>query len=234
MANGQPRLIAALLRHGDYRQRRDTPSAHQPFALTAEGEAQSRDAAIELDAVLTRELWRLHPVIDSSHMLRAWQTADVLMRALDEEGLQIECFDEMAERCVGAAANMSQEEIREVISSDPRYSSLPEAWKADSYFRLPFQGAESLWQAGERLAGHLNQRMEELIVHAREDVVKLFVGHGAAFRHAACHLGVLDIDQVAALSMHHARPVFIEFIAPDEWRHVKGDWKQRNAETNLD
>jgi 2,3-bisphosphoglycerate-dependent phosphoglycerate mutase len=234
MPRGQPRLIAALLRHGDYHQRLDTPSAHQPFALTSEGQAQAHRASTELDAILTRELWRLHPVVDSSHMLRAWQTAEVMTGGLDDEDLEIECFDEMAERCVGAAANMSQAEIRDVISSDPRYPSLPDGWKADSHYRLPFQGAESLWQAGERLAGHLSKRMEELAEHARDDVVKLFVGHGAAFRHAACHLGLLNLDEVAALSMYHAEPVFIEFMGPGKWRHILGEWKQRNADSKLD
>ena len=44
-----PRLIAALIRHGDYRQLPDTPSAHQPFPLTDLGEHQAREAAAALE-----------------------------------------------------------------------------------------------------------------------------------------------------------------------------------------
>ena len=41
------RLFAALIRHGEYAQLPDTPSAHQPFALTDKGRAQAYDAAAD-------------------------------------------------------------------------------------------------------------------------------------------------------------------------------------------
>lgn len=47
-----PRLIAALIRHAEYQQLPDTPSAHQPFALTTTGEQQERAAARWLAATL--------------------------------------------------------------------------------------------------------------------------------------------------------------------------------------
>ena len=37
-------------------------------------------------------------------------------------------------------------------------------------------------QAGERVARHLDHRMAELQQQVETDTVKLFVGHGAAFR----------------------------------------------------
>ncbi|MGB5438614.1 MAG: histidine phosphatase family protein, partial [Gammaproteobacteria bacterium] len=69
------RLIAALIRHGDYHQVPDTPSAHQPWPLTREGEAQAQAGAQALHELVVRNGWSLVPAIDSSCMLRAWQTA---------------------------------------------------------------------------------------------------------------------------------------------------------------
>ena len=43
--NSMPRLIAALIRHGDYHQLARTPSAHQPFALNLAGREQARAGA---------------------------------------------------------------------------------------------------------------------------------------------------------------------------------------------
>ena len=39
-------LIAVFIRHGDYQQLPDTPSAHQPFPLTQAGEKQAQQAAV--------------------------------------------------------------------------------------------------------------------------------------------------------------------------------------------
>ena len=89
-------------------------------------------------------------------------------------------------------------------------------------------------QAGERVAEHLQQQMVRLRDETEADTVKLFVGHGAAFRHAAYHLNVLEYEQLAKLSMHYAHPVLIEFMADGSWRHVGGDWKIRGAENGLD
>ena len=47
-----PRLIAALIRHGDYRKLPDTPSAHQPFPLNAEGEAQAAEKLVKAAHIL--------------------------------------------------------------------------------------------------------------------------------------------------------------------------------------
>ena len=86
-------------------------------------------------------------------------------------------------------------------------------------------GAQPL-QAGERVAAHLSQRMVAL-AHEQRDSIKLFVGHGAAFRHAAYHLGVLEFGQIRQLSMYHCRPVMIEYLPGGQWRHLEGEWKLR-------
>lgn len=61
------------------------------------------------------------------------------------------------------------------------------------------------------------------------DTLKIFVGHGAAFRHAAVHLGLLTTEQAVALSMYHCRPVFFERLQENRWQHVGGDWKIRKV-----
>jgi 2,3-bisphosphoglycerate-dependent phosphoglycerate mutase len=222
------RLIAALIRHGDYRQRPGTPSAHQPYPLNAEGEAQAARAA---DAVRTEaegQGWRLIDSIDSSQLLRAWQTARIIGFALNanREPL-IEGFDALAERGLGSAANLNLDEIAAVLREDPRFPEPPPDWKADSHYRLPLQGAESLLDAGERVATHLRMRMQALRGRLEADSLKLFVGHGAAFRHAAYRLGVLQFDDIARLSMYHASPVYLEFRDDGSWHQVAGEWKLR-------
>lgn len=224
------RVIAALIRHGDYRQIPGAPSALQPFPLTDEGRIQTRRGVEELKEILSANDWKLHPQIDCSRLLRAWQTADLLAQGLavdQPDVLQIESFDDLAERSVGSAANLTQAQIEQVIAEDPRFPTPPPDWKSNSGYCLPLQGAESLLDAGRRVARHIEQSMSSLAKQVQEDSLKLYVGHGAAFRHAAHHLGILAFDELAKLSMYHCRPVLIEPTAKGRWRHLMGDWKQR-------
>ncbi|MBT8117420.1 MAG: phosphoglycerate mutase family protein [Gammaproteobacteria bacterium] len=224
------RLIAALVRHGEYHQLQDTPSAHQPFPLTDEGERQALAAARELRAAISRNDWDLEPVIDSSRMLRAWQTADIFagnLAGAASEDLRIDSHDVLAERSVGCAANLTRGQIEAILHDDPRLDPPPDDWKADSHYCLPLQGAESLLEAGQRVAVHLSQSMDALPQSGR-DRLKIFVGHGAAFRHAAHHMGVLAFGQLRQLSMFHCQPVLIEYLPNGDWRHIGGDWKVRD------
>ncbi len=233
-----PRLIAAIIRHGEYHQLPDVPSAHQPFPLTALGEQQAEQAATSIRRQLRERDWQLHHTFDASNLLRAWQTATVIGRHLQtdrETTLQVEGFDALAERGVGSAANLTLSQIETIVDEDPRFGAMPSDWKSNSRFRLPLMGAESLLEAGERVAAHLRQRMHELAETVVSDTLKLFVGHGAAFRHAAYHLGVLDFPQIAQLSMYHAQPVFLEYRRDNTWHHLAGDWKdRRNSAPPLD
>ena len=225
------RLIAALIRHGDYQQLPETPSAHQPYPLNSEGETQAQEGAQGLHDMIVRNDWILVPSIDSSRMLRAWQTAMIFadrLSRLTSATLHVESYDELAERGVGCLANLTTAQIETVLHQDPRVSDLPADWKADSHYRLPLQGAESLLEAGERVAGHLSQSMAALPPDDH-DRVKIFTGHGAAFRHAAYHMGVLGIGQLRQLSMHHCRPVLVEYLIGGQWCHVEGDWKLRSG-----
>ena len=225
------RLIAALVRHGAYHQLQDTPSAHQPFPLTGEGEQQAVAAAETLYATIDRNDWVLEPVIDSSRMLRAWQTATIFadtLADLSSAKIRIESLDCLAERSVGCAANLTIEQIESILHDDPRLAMPPKGWKADSRYCLPLQGAESLLEAGERVRAHLSETMTGLSIGG-QDRLKIFVGHGAAFRHAAYHMGVLAFEQLEQLSMFHCQPVLLEYLPDGQWRHVGGDWKVRDS-----
>jgi len=219
--------IAALVRHGDYHQLADVPSAQQPFALTDEGRTQAQKGAKELIEIITAHSWSMYPDIDSSNMLRAWQTAQIFAQVCGAKS--VTSFDSLAERGLGCAANLTLAQIESILHDDPRYPPPPLNWKADSHYRLPLQGAESLIEAGRRVADHVEQRMAALA----NGEVGVFVGHGAAFRYAAFHLGALELERVAALSMHHGRPLLLESGADGRWRHVAGDWKLR-AKGSLD
>lgn len=223
------RLIAALIRHGDYHQLPDVPSALQPFPLNNEGKTQAQAGVQRLHDMIVRNEWALVPAIDSSRLLRAWQTAVIFADGLADLAAsppQIESYDELAERGVGSLANLTIAQIETVLHQDPRFPDPPVDWKANSHYCLPLQGAESLLEAGIRVAGHLSQAMTALPPDDH-DRVKVFVGHGAAFRHAAYHLGVLAFEQLRQLSMFHCQPVMLEYLAGGQWRHVEGDWKIR-------
>jgi 2,3-bisphosphoglycerate-dependent phosphoglycerate mutase len=227
-----PKFIAALIRHADYQQLPDTPSAHQPFALSKKGQEQSRLAGIALRDVIRENQWNLVNEVDSSQQLRAWQTAQLICEQLADHNTDTICitgYDDLAERGLGSANNLSMQQIEAVINEDPRFPSLPSNWKTNSKFCLPLQGAESLMQAGQRVASHLIQQMSRLANSTHSDSLKLFIGHGGAFRHAAYLLGVLDYEQIAALSMYHAQPVFLQYHNETSWQHIAGNWKIRNT-----
>ncbi len=227
------RVIAALIRHGDYQQLPETPSAHQPFPLNLEGQAQAKIAGAELLRVIQSKGWHLSSEVDSSHLLRAWQTALIINKelcTLFSKEPELRGFDDLAERGLGSAANLTISAIEKIIRDDPRYIELPPNWKSNSHFRLPLQGAESLLEAGERVAAHINQQMS-ILTPQSNSIVKLFIGHGAAFRHAAHHMGVLSFEQITQLSMYHAKPIFLEYLEDNSWQHIGGEWKVRSKQS---
>jgi len=137
----------------------------------------------------------------------------------------------LGERCVGSVANLTVAEVDQILRDDPRYPSPPENWKSNSHYQLPFPGAESLAQAGKRVSEYLVKLFESQQASCTEGCLQLVVGHGAAFRHAAYELGVLEAEQIAKLSMFHATPVFLQLEDGGNWKHVSGAWKVRKTAT---
>jgi broad specificity phosphatase PhoE len=177
--------------------------------------------------------WKLHPAIHSSNLLRGWETASIIAKAIDEIE-SVEGFDELAERGLGSAANLSVEQIERVLKQDPRFEMPPADWKSNSHYRLPLQGAESLMMAGGRIAEHVRQTMAKFEGAPGEPVAQVFVGHGAAFRHAAHILGALAFDEIKKLSMYHATPVALQKFQDGSYRRVAGEWKIRSQQENAD
>ncbi|EMI47435.1 histidine phosphatase family protein [Rhodopirellula sp. SWK7] len=219
--------ICILVRHGDYHQLADTPSAHQPFGLTALGRQQAAEASIAIRQLIDTHGWSLHTDVHSSSLLRAWETASLASERLPE-CKRVVTTNRLTERCVGSGANLTRQQITEAVAADPRLEPLPDDWKSNSHFRLPFIGAESLMESGARVAGYLTETMKH--INEPGQAVLVF-GHGASLRHAAHHLGVLPFDQIAKLSMFHARPVALSVSSTGVWRHVAGEWKNRLFES---
>lgn len=222
--------VLAIMRHAEYEQPSGVPSAWLPHPLTAVGEQQAIEAATGLRRFLDEQGLQLDPVGHSSTMLRAWQTAIIIAEQLGMHDVQQ--FDDLAERSVGAVANLTTTEIERLMAMDPRYKAPPEGWKSNSDFRLPFQGAESLREAGDRVAGHLRGCMDQLD-QAAGPTLRLVVAHGASIRHAAMHLGLLTAEGVGKVSMYHAQPIFVS-RRNDDWCIIEGTWKARGGSQKSD
>jgi broad specificity phosphatase PhoE len=227
------RRVLALIRHGAYAQPPGIPSAHLPYALTAEGRAQAAEAVPGIIAFAAAEELQIDEVIDCSRLRRAWETADLLAAALTaHSGQRFVCceFDALAERSVGAVANLSLDAIEALLRDDPRYELPTRGWKRDAEYRLPFQGAESLTEAGERAARHIAACGAAQPAHG---TLKLIVGHGGAFRHAARLLGALSPTQVSELSMQYCSPIYFEYRSEPAGLgvlvHKAGSWLPRTA-----
>ena len=228
------RVFAALIRHGEFERPTDVPSAHLPHPLTPDGE---RNMAASASRVLehAEELGAaLHPTIECSPLLRAWQSARILADALAARtGRRFALVErpELQERSLGSAANLTVGEIEDAVARDPRHPALPPGWRRNPRFRLPLPGAESLMDAGARAARRITIDLAALAATARCDTLELVVAHGGALRHAAVHLGVLPIEQAPFLSMEYGEPVVIERLEGGRWAHAAGQWKKRLKET---
>lgn len=219
----EPRYVA-FLRHGDYHQRKGVPSARQPWALTDRGIAQAQAGAALLQEMIGKFGLNLSPKLHSSRQLRAWQTAHVLADELQKSNLRVDSIHEtsaLGERSLGSAANLTVAEVEDALRNDPRYDAPPVGWKSDSDFCLPLEGAESLMQSGARVAAYIAQTAEP-------GQLTVFIGHGASYRHACYHLGILNRENIAAYSMFHAQPSLICHQSDGTWCHLAGAWKVRS------
>lgn len=230
------RIVVALARHGAYHQPENVPSALLPHPLLERGIQQARELGPKLHDEARGLALVIDPVIDCSNLLRAVQTATLaaseLTRVVGDREFHIAEFTDLSERSVGAAANLTVDEIAETLRIDPRQPPLPPNWKSHPRFRLPVVGAESLLMAGARVAAHIERRAQELRSATEPDVLKVIVGHGGSLRHAAVCMGALALEEVHKLSMHHGDYVLLEHVpdthgGPGRWQKVGGQWKVR-------
>ena len=84
--------------------------------------------------------------------------------------------------------------------------------------------------AGQRVFNCVKGHVEKIQSQFQpaDSVLKLFVVHGASFRHCAHLMGVLSKDEIKKYSMHHCSPVYFEFTTSGQWQHIDGKWKQRD------
>lgn len=228
-ATGSGRRVAGLIRHGHFDRPENTASAHRILPLSEQGREQSRDAALAILEMCDEHALELDCVIEASQLLRAWETATILAARLSElTGLRFEVEErnEIIERGLGSCANMRFDEIEATLAKDPRLGPLPRGWRRIPEFRLPVQGAESLMQAGARTARRIVRSIDSIPADDPRDLMRLFVAHSGCLRHAAVHLGLLEMRAASGLSMDFGQAVLIERASSGEWIQLVGEWKK--------
>ena len=226
-----PKILIALVRHGAYLQPANVPSAHLPHPLDESGRKQALQGAETIGQFAHEAGLAVVPEIDSSPLLRAWQSATIVsdhLRARFGTPFRVREIQALCERSLGSAANLTMAEIAAAIGRDPRYPPLPPKWKQLPDFRLPLPGAESLMESGQRAARHIETEIAQIESACAVPTLKVFVGHGGAFRHAAVHLGFWSAVEAGRHSMYYGAPVFLEKMPDGHWILRAGKWKTRS------
>lgn len=221
------RRVAAFVRHGHFDRPEGTASAHSPRPLSPTGRAQADGAAARIAALCADHGLEIDKRIEASQLLRAWETANVLSASLEREtGRRHHVIqrDELIERGLGSAANLSLDQIATLLAADPRIGPLPEGWRRMPEFRLPLPGAESLMQAGARVAARVAASVDSIPDDDPTDVARLFVAHSGCLRHAAVVLGAIDVRHVAGLSLGFLGCVLLEKLPSGQWVHLAGEF----------
>lgn len=224
------------MRHAHFDRPSRLASAHLPYPLSSEGREQAKAAAESLLRIARELDLALDPTIETSQLLRAWETGHILAEELRRRTGQrfvVEERIELIERSLGSCANLLFEQIETLLARDPRLEPLPPEWRRSATFRLPVPGAESLLESGVRAARRIDRSLAGATAPDPErDVLKLFVAHGGCLRHAAVARGILPVDEAIKLTMDYCGSVLIESIGPERWRHVGGEWKKRLSSTD--
>lgn len=224
-----------FLRHSEYEQPKNVPSALLPHPITEEGVKQAKIGANKIIAFFKDKESQLPSVIESSSLLRAYQTASIIAEEIFSQmkiELKIVETDALVERNMGPMANLTVQEIEAILHKDPRYPNPPEGWKSSKDYRLPYIGAESLNDAGLRVAEYIHNE-NKYTKEMEKERFRLLVGHGASFRHASRELGILKPEEVSKLSMYYAEPLFFK-QNKDSWELIEGEWKVRSQKDTID
>ena len=224
-----------FLRHSIYQQPKGVPSALLPHPITDEGVEQAQKAAETLIQFFEHKPEKIPDCIESSCLLRAYQTAEIIAETLGQKfskTISIVETDQLVERSMGAMANLDVETIEKILSKDKRYESPPEGWKSSADYKLPYIGAESLSEAGIRVSNYI-KNPPSAHCNWTPEKYRLLVGHGASFRHACAQMGILKKEDIPKLSMYYAAPLFFE-ENNGVWNKIEGEWKIRNRKDAID
>jgi 2,3-bisphosphoglycerate-dependent phosphoglycerate mutase len=96
--------------------------------LSEKGENQARQAAGPILQMAEELGLELDPVVESSQLLRAWQTAEILADELEARtGRRFVVVEriELLERSLGSCANLRFDQISKRLAKDPRLGPLP-------------------------------------------------------------------------------------------------------------
>lgn len=220
-----------FLRHSIYHQPEGLPSAHLPYSITQVGKQQAKFAADKIIDFHRKNQLKFPSEIECSTLLRAYETAKVIAEEIElviGDEIRIKQSPFLCERSMGSMANLSVKEIEAIIKNDLRFDSPPKGWKSSATYRLPYVGAESLEDAGKRVANYILNPTKN-----SNQAYRILVGHGASFRHAAKEMGILKSDEIAKLSMHYAEPLAFEYN-DNTWHKVFGKWKIREQTDKID
>lgn len=223
-------LFFALVRHAHYQRRAEVPSAHTPHPLSARGCQQAQGLAARLAETAARRNWVVDPMWHASPLLRAAQSAQIaakewnLNRGHQDPPVHVHFHDDLMERSLGSAANLRLGEVEELLHADPRYDAAPPGWRRSMHYRLPLPGAESLAQAGLRVAQFLRHRLIQSSdgSKAGRKTMVVVIAHAGCLRYAAHHLGVLPAGVVSRFSLDFAEPLYIAAKPDGPWRWVEG------------
>ena len=111
--------LIVFARHGAYHQPQGVPSALLPHPLTEQGFEQAKEGAQELLKIIEQKSLPLPKKLFCSTSLRAYQTAQVYAEQLSSQlnrELNIIQSDQLCERSVGPLANLTVEQIEDIIS----------------------------------------------------------------------------------------------------------------------
>lgn len=224
------RRVAALMRHGHFPRPENTASAHLALPLSDQGREQAKAAADVLLGFASAKGLVIDPYVESSPLLRAHETATVVVDALKRQtgtAFEITNRNELIERGLGSCANLRFDEIESLLAQDPRIEPLPAGWRHIPDFRLSVPGAESLRMAGERAAARIDESLALIDPNEPTSRLRLFVAHAGCLRHAAFVRGALSLENVVNVSMEFAQIVLFEINSDGQWVQLAGDWKKR-------
>lgn len=221
-------MYLIFLRHAIYEQPKQVPSALLPHPLTSVGRVQATEGAKKITDFIQNHQINFPIKIETSSLLRAYETGTIIKNALENQyniDILMQETDELTERRLGAMANLTVKAIEEIVNKDPRYPSPPKNWKSTSDYKLPYIGCESLNEAGKRIVNYIEAN--------HFDGLRILVGHGASFRHAAKALNILKAEDIPKLSMHYATPLLFKYVN-GKWEHIDGKWKIRDTKDKID